>query len=854
MSQTDPSLFAMVSPEALSDAYRRALDSHSIVSVSDTKGVIRYANDKFCQVMGYGLNDLIGQSYSLINSDRNGADFFESLWATVNSGKSWVGEVCNRAKDGRYIWFDNIVVPLYDAQNTVTGHLSVRKDITNRKSVEEKLQRNEQFLLDVSEIAEVGGWSLDLQSNELFWSDQTKRIHDVPLDFEPQLDKAIDFYAPEARGAITHAVENSIGGGESWDLELPMITAKKRYIWVRAVGHAIFDDSGKAIGLVGAFQDITKRKMEEDILRGEVSQRHNAEQLLRDILETLPDAVAAYDEEDRLIVCNSAYLNTYAASAEAITPGATFESIIRFGLARGQYSDAGTDADSQEAWLNKRLKDHRNPPEQLTQKLSDGTWLQVREHVSVGGSTVGVRTDITGLKRAEAELRRYAETDQLTGLLNRRSFSARLDATLEEFASGGQTGGCVALFDIDHFKPINDAYGHDVGDEVLVELARRLNAILGPDDFAARLGGDEFVFVLTNRDGQTGYEDVIIDYFERMREPIMTMAGKITTGISLGLVEFEGVDTNSRSLMKYADLAQYRAKEEGRGQWYWFATADAAKLQQAAELGKALAADMGELAFTLQPIAGAHDAEALGFSVEPSWTFEGSVYDSQTLKSLAQKCGLVAKLCRLGLETAMIAIGDAQARGADTGQLWISASADHMKLDPFVSLVERLRMHHGLEASSVTFAVDEAALIDRSATAIETTFLTLGQHGYRVAVDNFGSQACSLATLERLGVHAVRFDPALTDPLADPQAEDRLVRGLVAMASVLEIDILASGVASPRHAARLASLGFAAFQGPLLGQAVPTDDLPLYLADMARRRLSSVLDDHKPSTKGKSAA
>lgn len=156
-------------------------------------------------------------------------------------------------------------------------------------------------------------------------------------------------------------MEAGIGSGESWDLELPMITATKRSIWVRAVGHAVFED-GQAVRLLGAFQDITKRKLAEDVLRDEVTQRHSAEQLLRDVLETLPDAVAAYDDDDRLIVCNSAYLETYAASAEAIEPGATFESILRFGLARGQYSDAGRTAESQEAWLKKRLENHRNPP------------------------------------------------------------------------------------------------------------------------------------------------------------------------------------------------------------------------------------------------------------------------------------------------------------------------------------------------------------------------------------------------------------------------------------------------------------------------------------------------------------
>lgn len=843
MSPTGPNLSNLVSSDALADAHRRALESHSIVSMSDTKGIITYVNDRFCQVLGYEREALIGQSYSVINSHRHSPAFFTNLWTTVNSGQSWEGEVCNQTKDGRFIWFDNIVVPLYDDSRNVTGHFSVRKDITKRKDAEAALQRNEQFLLDVSEIAQVGGWSLDLQSGTLYWSDQTKRIHDVGPDYQPTIATAIEFYAPEARAAITNAVEAGIGAGESWDLELPMITATKRSIWVRAVGHAVFEN-GQAVRLLGAFQDITKRKLAEDVLRDEVTQRHSAEQLLRDVLETLPDAVAAYDSDDRLLVCNSAYLSTYAASAEAIEPGATFESIVRFGLARGQYSDAGRTPESQEAWLKKRLENHRNPPDQLTQRLHDGTWLQVREHISSAGTTVGVRTDITSLKRAETELRRYAETDQLTGLLNRRSFSLRLDALLDEMMQGGRTSGCVALFDIDHFKPINDAYGHDVGDEVLVELGHRLRAVLGPDDFAARLGGDEFIFVLADRPDRASFEDVVIRFFERLGAPIMTLAGKVSASVSLGLVELYGAGLTSRSLMKYADLAQYRAKQEGRGQWYWFSSEDAADHRQEVELAKALGANLRQIAFNLMPIAGADDGVALGFSVDPSWSHDGEVYDADALFRLAQKSGQVANLFTQAMETAMAAIGDARARGAETGQLWISSSADHMKLEPFVSTVERFRTQNGLDASSLTFAVDEAALTDRSATAIEKTFLTLGEHGYRVAIDHFGSHASSLATMERLGVHAVRFDPALTDVLADPDADDRLVRGLVAMATALDIDILACHVADPRHAARLASLGFAALQGPLIGKPVGTDDLAMHLVEAARRRLSSVLDDH----------
>lgn len=839
------SLSDLVSPDALADARRRALDSHSIVSISDTQGRITFANDHFCLTMGYGLDELVGQTYALINSKHHEPRFFETLWERVNSGESWVGEVCNRTRDGQLLWFDNIVVPLFDDDGVVTGHFSVRKNITKRKEADRRLARSESFLQDVSKLAQIGGWNLDLREGKLFWSDQTKRIHGVPLDYVPALEKAIEFYAPEARSAITHAVETAMDTGEPWDLELPMINAQGRSIWVRAIGNAVHEN-GQAVNIVGSFQDITERKLAEDVLRDEVSNRHSAEQLLRDVLETLPDAVAAYDEDDKLIVCNSAYLRTYAVSADAILPGASFESILRCGLARGQYEGVGDTPQAQEAWLRERLAHHDDPPEQLTQRLLDGTWLQVREHRSAAGTTVGVRTDITSLKRAENELRKLAETDQLTGLLNRRSFCQRLDALVDDVAQGKRTAGCVALFDIDHFKPINDVYGHDVGDEVLCEIGRRLNSVLGPDDFAARLGGDEFVFALNGEQSEEACDQVIRALYARLQEPVRTSASAAPVGISLGAVKIEDGAVPSRLLLKFADLAQYRAKQAGRGKWHWFSAQDALHLQRENQMARALETCISQnegVSFGLAPIVDAHSAQPMGFASDLRWSYKGETYTASKLLQLALKSGQIATLCTRTMNAAIGAFGQAHAMGAQTGQLWITASADHMRLEPFVETLEAARKAHGLDPQTITLAVEEAALIDRSATAIERTFNTLGALGYRVGIDDFGLSATSLATLQRLGVHAVRLHHSLSDNLADPSVDGTVVRGLIAMADALAIDVIGFNVTSAAQAARLAHLGCDALQGPFIGAPVGTQAFQAHLLERARKQLADVLDE-----------
>lgn len=840
MSLVDQPLSSFIAPDALADAYRRALDKHSIISISDTRGKISYANDHFCRFMGYERTELIGQTYELLSSGVHDKEFFSTLWQTADSGKTWVGEVCNRTKDGTLLWFNNIVVPLFDENGLVTAHMSVRKNITSRKRAEEQLQQSERFLGSVAEVARIGGWSLDIATQTVYWSDQTRDIHEVPASYTPPITEAINYYAPEARPTITHAVENTINTGESWDMELPMITATGRSIWVRTVGH-LLKNADHSEMLVGAIQDITESKQVEDALRKEIQQRHTAEQLLRDVLETIPDAVAAYDEDDCLLVCNQGYKQTYAASADAIFPGARFEDIIRFGLARGQYADAGKTKEQQEIWLAQRIKDHKNPPEQLNQKLRDGTWLQVREHRSSTGTTVGVRTDITAMKRAEEKLRRFAEEDPLTGLFNRSRFFLALDDVLA--ARHAQQFGCVVLFDIDHFKPVNDAYGHNAGDEVLVEIAERMRSVLGADDVGARLGGDEFVFVLTDKGNQDACDDVLRRLSGLMEHPIDTSCGPIKLSLSIGAAPFVDGSIKSNELLKQADLAQYLAKERGRAQWCWFTDEDRKGLHRDAELGQKLGESLSsnegmDCYFT--PIANAHDGEAIGFSAELTWSHDGNVLTASALQQLAQKSGQSAQLSKQELTHALEITGVQETRGINVGDVWVAVNADQLKIGHFADRLLDLCQTYGLVPKQVTIAVDEKSLCERSASAIEATLAVIKKAGARIAIDRFGSAASSLNKLNSLGIDKVRLATEVTNLLADPSASDAVVRGLVGIAKTLNIEAYAANAHTPAHAARLADLGCHGLQGGVVGKPLASAAVPDYLGAAALRTLEGM--------------
>ncbi len=249
-------------------AFRTTLDQHSIISIADQSGRIIDVNERFCEISGFTRAELLGQDHRILNSGNHPKAFWVDVWRTITAGKPWRGEVCNRGKRGELYWVDSIIAPFMGKNGKVEKYVSIRTDITTRVLARMQLERQQALLREMEAVANVGGWQYDRGADFVHWTDQTCRIHEVPDGYLPSLEEAVAFYAPEARAAIAEAVRNGIEQGEPWDLELPLITAKGRRIWVRAAGRAQSVD-GKVSRLYGAFQDITAQVAARDAARAQ---------------------------------------------------------------------------------------------------------------------------------------------------------------------------------------------------------------------------------------------------------------------------------------------------------------------------------------------------------------------------------------------------------------------------------------------------------------------------------------------------------------------------------------------------------------------------------------------------------
>lgn len=286
---------------------------------------------------------------------------------------------------------------------------------------------------------------------------------------------------------------------------------------------------------------------------------------LIDAIEALPDGFALYDADDRLMLCNQRYRDIYSPSAPAMTPGATFEQIIRYGLERGQYPQAAHDP---EAWMAERVRRHREPDgEPILQELPGNRWLRIDERRTRAGGIAGVRTDVSELVRTRQELERLSSTDALTALANRRRFDAALADEVQRAHRHG-TPLALLLVDIDHFKLYNDHHGHPEGDRALQAVAAVLaRQARRPGELVARFGGEEFALLLPHVDA-AGASAVA----ERCRVAMATLAlphghaptaAHVTLSIG-GAVHRTSDRENADSLVRRADAALYAAKAAGR--------------------------------------------------------------------------------------------------------------------------------------------------------------------------------------------------------------------------------------------------------------------------------------------------
>jgi diguanylate cyclase (GGDEF)-like protein/PAS domain S-box-containing protein len=447
--------------------------------------------------------------------------------------------------------------------------------------------------------------------------------------------------------------------------------------------------------------------------------------------------------------------------------------------------------------------------------VKDGPSIVV--HVSLfglydhGGALYGVGTvahDVTETRRREEEASHVRLYDDVTGLANRRLVEQRIR---EAVAEGSTVAGiCV---DIDHFRLVNDTWGHTTGDKVLDEIGRRLTALVPAGDTVGRLGADQFMVVRRDaspEDLQRLAEAVVV-----VLEPPVYVPGRppITVCPSIG-VAMAGGDERPEDLLRDADSAMDRAKEGGRGTIVWFSEelrAEAARrLLLQCDLRAAL--DEGAITVVYQPIFRLDTGTVVGVEALARWTHPvlGPISPDRFI-AIAEEADLI---CRLGAQVLDQACRDIAAEPDDLG-LSVNISTKQLREPGLVQVVESTTRLRGIDPKRLTLEVVESALSDDEVA--RTTLAELRALGCRISVDDFGTGWSSLSRLKELPIDEVKVDRCFVAGLPHDTADTALVEAVAHVAQALHLDVVAEGVETQEQLAAVTSIGCQHGQGFLLG-------------------------------------
>lgn len=635
----------------------------------------------------------------------------------------------------------------------------------------------------------------------------------------------------------------TIGSGRPWRAEICNRDKNGDFYWVDTTIVPKRNQFGKVDGYVSIRYDITERKAIEKALHDEVEKRRDTELLLRELISTIPDGVVAFDLEDKLLHFNKAYKDFHTAKAQHLVPGISFAELLNIAVENNQYLGLSEDPKARDAYIENRLKRHHNPGNPIIQQLSDGRWIQVQERRSKAGYTVGVCTDITDIKQAEKTIKLQAEQDSLTGLSNRSVLINRLARALGERKGVEQTGALV-LIDLDHFKDVNDTLGHDAGDKLLIEVARRLTEVLRKTDTVARIGGDEFAILLPNVSTIAEVEKIGEKVVSRLSEIFRLGHRVVRPGCSLGVTFFPADGCTPKDLLKNADIALYQAKARGRGVWSFYNPAHKQQVERRQATADALRVALvdNQIEIAAQTQVCFRTGRHIGFEILARWKHRGSYVSPSEFIPVAEETGLIIPLGQAVLEQAMSMVRDLRDRGVDPGRIAVNVAASQLKQHDFAETVISMLDRYGLEADVLEMEVTENVLLDRVSNQIGRSLDDLHRLGVQIALDDFGTGHASLSHLKRFPVHCLKIDQSFVREIQTGTEDAIIVRAIINLAHNLGMRVVAEGIETRDQFELLREQGCDIGQGYLLGKPVAPSEAFSFCAPAASDEPAADID------------
>ena len=474
--------------------------------------------------------------------------------------------------------------------------------------------------------------------------------------------------------------------------------------------------------------------------------------------------------------------------------------------------------------------------------LSSALILNIALVILAWRRTAELRGAKTGKAQAEKRAHELAYTDDTTGLFNRR----HLNQKFEEADTGPGCELTLLLIDIDHFKIVNDLYGHSTGDHLLAEIARKIVTVTPPGSCCVRLGGDEFAILLEGQLAHAGYATAIAErLLDVIDEPVQLAATQARVSASIGLSTLNtGVET-AASLMRRSDIAMYVAKNRGRNCLVWFDDDMQHELAKRNTLENEIRTGIAENQFVpyFQPLLDIESGRLKGFEVLARWEHpERGLVEPDEFIPVAEATGMISELSMAVTRKALLC----SRNWASDLTIAVNISPIQFK-DPMLALrIIQMLLETGFPPKRLELELTESTLLENPEQAMAMVE-TLKHRGIRISLDDFGTGYASLTQLRSLPFDCIKIDRSFVSTLLEDKQSNAIVHAITTLGRNLNLPITAEGVESEEVYQKLQSLGCSHAQGWLFGKAISAEETERVFLSMGMPPQEPALEPTPPT-------
>lgn len=795
-------------------ARRLLASSDDCIEVFDLNGHLRFMSQGGMRAMEVtDFSALDGRSWSDLWNCLAGEEACQALEAAKAGGTGRFQGPCT-TQAGTQKWWDVVVTPIMGRNGQPQGFLCISRDITEFRRAEQSLRKSERrlrTLVDVMPLSFTSPqvvWFTDPDGEFTYCNDVWYDYTGLRSDAAPR-DGWISVVPHLHRERVIGQWNQALGRDLSFEIEMPLRRASDgMYRWFIVRGQPLKNEQGHVEQWFGIAMDIHERKQSEQALG---------------------------ESEERLqLALKAAHMIAWECNPQTGATTRSENSLALLGIQPGPDRTFMTgihpeDQQKVEGFL-KRIQTSGSDSIECRYVMPGGEvrWLRARGEQAGSDRIVGVTFDISEHKEAEEEIWRSANHDALTGLPNRNLFQHRLEAALSHAEKTG-TSVSLLLIDLDDFKDINDTLGHDAGDALLQETARRLSAMVRGCDTVARIGGDEFAVLVVEPLKLENANRLGSLIGEMLRQPFMYQKRTLVSRVSIGIAAYPDHDGTPTELVKDADIAMYQAKSQGRNRVVTYSPEMRRVIEQRVSLGRGMreAIANGEIVPFYQPKVSLATGEIVGLEALARWRhpdkgiltpgFFGAVFDDHEIAASIGK-----------LLTTTIAADVRQWLDQDLSFGRIALNLSPAEFGQAGLVDNMLRTLDWLKVPPALFEVEvtETVLLGRNSDNVSSALAQFRQHGIQIALDDFGTGYASLTHLKQFPVDHIKIDRSFVRDLEQDSDDEAIIAAVISLGRSLQLEITAEGVETHGQARRLRELGCDHAQGYLYAKPMAAAQVP----------------------------